>query len=143
MKKQQPSAKPTPIAARIATPAPVARFEQPVSAVVVSTPSTARVIVLTRGTEPRKGSGVVYSLAGLRATVRFARSAFGPGEPPATCQVSGEGFAEPFVAKASMTKEERKAARAAMTPAMKAEKARAFANRASARAAKLEAAASA
>ena len=65
--KKQPTAKPTPTTVRPSAP-PVA----PPAPIVASTPGTARTITLTQRTEPRKGSGVVFTLAGLRATVRFA-----------------------------------------------------------------------
>jgi hypothetical protein len=95
-------------------------------------------VTLTRRTTPRKGSSVVYSLpAGLRGTVKCARSVFGSVLPD-SLTLTGHGFARPV---AMLTKEERAAARAAMTPTEKATKARALANRAMARAAKLEAAA--
>ena len=70
-------------------PTPIASVPAPVVAPVVA----ARTIVLTRRTTPRKGSGVIYTLAGLRATARFARSAF--TTPPDSMTVSAVGFADP------------------------------------------------
>ena len=104
------------------------------SAVVAETPKT---ITLSRSTKERKGSSIVFLIPGVRGSVRVARAAFN-GEPPATLDVVGSPFAPPVV---QMTKEERAAARAAMTPLQKAVVARERANRALARAAKLEAAA--
>jgi hypothetical protein len=99
-------------------------------------------MTLTRTNVDRKGSSIVYSLGdGYRGTVKFARSVFGE-TIPSTLELTGDGFAAPgSKAKAKMTKEERAAARAAMTPADKARRAKEIADRATARAAKLAAAA--
>ena len=94
------------------------------------------VVTLTRSTKERKGSSVVFLIAGVRGRVLVSRTAFA-GEPPATLDVAGQPFAPPV----KMTKEERAAARAAMTPLDKARAARLRADRMVARAAKLEAAA--
>ena len=96
-----------------------------------------RVVTLTRSTKERKGSSVVFLIPGVRGTVKIARTAFA-GEPPMTLDIAEPSpFAPPVV---KMTKEERAAARAAMTPVQKAQAARERANRA-ARLAALEAAA--
>jgi hypothetical protein len=106
---------------------------------VVSTPKveTPNVARLERSTKERKGTSVVFLIPGVRGTVKIARTAF-VGEPPTTLEVVGQPFAPPVV---KMTKEERAAARAAMTPLQKAQAARARAERALRLAAKLEAAA--
>ena len=104
--------------------------------VVAARPTT---VTLPRSTAPRKGSSVVYDIPGLRVKVKIPRAAF-VGNPPDALVVQGSPFAAP---KAQLTKEERAAIRAALTPADKARNARERANRAVARAAKLEAAAAA
>ena len=80
---------------------------------------------------------VVFLIPGVRGTVKVARTAF-VGEPPTTLDVVGQPFAPPAV---KMTKEERAAARAAMTPLQKAQAARARAERALRLRCQLEAAA--
>ena len=98
------------------------------SPVAIVTPPSVR---LTRSAAPRKGSAIVYQIPGVRGTVKIARSLF-EGEPPAVLDVSGSPFAMP---KPVLSKEERAALRATLTPADKARLARERANRAMARAA--------
>lgn len=99
---------------------------------------------LTRTNHDRKGSSIVFALGeGYRGTVKFARSVFGDSVPE-TLTLEGNGFATPgSKAKSKMTKEERAAERAKMTPQDKVKRAREIAARAAQRAAKLEAALSA
>lgn len=75
-------------------------------------------ITLTKSDKPRKSSSIVYLGAGLRGGVRIAKTCFAGGNAPASLVISGP-FAEP---KAKMTKEERKAARAALPKLTPAEK---------------------
>jgi len=103
---------------------------------VVATP-TPTTVTIARSTAPRKGSSVVYDIPGLRVKVKVPRAAF-VGNPPDALVIQGSPFAAP---KATLTKEQRAALRAALTPADKARIARERATRAVARAAKLEAAA--
>jgi hypothetical protein len=104
---------------------------------------------LVRNTDPRKGSGAVYNIKGLRGNIYFPESVFA-GKEPDTIQVDipeGYDFVTPGTQKASvktMSPEERKAAqqkaaaeRKAETPTQKAERARVVAEKAAKRAAKL------
>jgi hypothetical protein len=104
-----------------------------------------KMLTLNRVNPDRKGSSIVYSFGeGHRGTVKFARSLFGvviPNQLPG--DVSQWPIASGTTPKAKMTKEERAAARAAMTPAQKIERAKAIAAKAAERAAKLEASLSA
>jgi hypothetical protein len=120
------------------------RNEKPASKVVATvTPKSApvvevpKVVTLNRSTKEPKGKSVVFTIPGVRGTVKIARTAF-VGEPPTTLDVVGQPFAPPVV---KMTKAERAAARAAMMPQQKAQAARARADRAARLVAKLEAAA--
>jgi hypothetical protein len=106
--------------------------------VVVAPPTT---VTLARSTKARKGSSIVYQIPGLPSTLKIARSAFGAIVPDALTLV-GSPFAPPSVRLAKLSKEERAALRAKLTPVDKARIARERATRAVARAAKLEAAAS-
>jgi len=81
----------------------------PVSTSKVDAP---KAVTLTRSTKERKGTSVVFLIPGVRGTVKVARTAFA-GEPPTILEVVGQPFAPPVV---KTTKEERAAARAAMTP---------------------------
>jgi uncharacterized membrane protein len=84
-------------------------------------------IVLTKSDKARKSKSVIFTSPDLRGTVRFPASAF-TGAP---------------AAKAKLSKEERAAARAAMTPADKLQKEKDRLAKQQARIAKLEAAAAA
>jgi len=75
----------------------------------------------------RKGSHLVYQLEGRRGTIKIPRSLFGT-EVPESFDIDTQNFAAPGTsgsAKPKMTKEERAAARAALTPAQKLEQAKA------------------
>ena len=109
---------------------------RPVPTVAVVAPTT---VTLARSTKARKGSSIVYQIPGLPSTVKIARSAFGATVPDALTLV-GSPFAPPAVPMAKLSKEERAALRAKLTPVDKARIARERATRAVARAAKLEAA---
>lgn len=102
--------------------------------------AAAKAITLTKSTKPRKGSSIVYASPALRGTVKFPASAFVVA--PDTLTLDGAGFAS-VTPKTKMTPEERKAARKAMTPAMRVENERQRIERAKARLVKLEAAAAA
>ena len=109
-----------------------AKVVAPVAPVVAQPTS----VTLPRSTKPRKGSSLIYTIPGIGATVKIPRSAF------AVIPDSITIVASPFpAAKANLQKEERKALRALLTPTDIARLARERANRAVARAAKLEAAA--
>jgi hypothetical protein len=115
-----------------------AKIAPPVVAPPVVAPPTT--VTLARSTKARKGSSIVYQIPGLPSTVKIARSAFGAVVPDALTLV-GSPFAAPAVPMAKLSKEERAAIRAKLTPADKARIARERATRAMARAATLEAAA--
>lgn len=105
---------------------------------------------LVRDTEPRKDAYVVFKIKGLRGSVYVSKSMIS-GDAPATATIDGISFVAPGAQKepvAKMSKEERVAALAAArearkneTPAQKAERARVVAAKATAKAAKLTAAA--
>jgi hypothetical protein len=107
------------------------------------TPFTARgerKMELTRINHNRKGSNLVYSFGeGTRGTVKIAASVFGPNPPETLPQDVSQWPVQVGQPKAKMTKEERAAARAAMTPQDKVAAAKARAAKAAERAAKLEA----
>jgi hypothetical protein len=84
-------------------------------------------IVLTKSAKPRKSKSVIYTSTDLRGTVRFPASAF-----------TGAAAAKP-----KLSKEERAAQRAAMTPADKLQREKDRLAKQQARIAKLEAAAAA
>ncbi len=96
-------------------------------------------VTLARSTALRKGSSIIYVVPGLRAVVKVARAAF-EGNPPDALVIVGSPFAAPKMPMAKLSKEERKALRDKLTPADRARIARERANRAAAKAAKLEAA---
>lgn len=102
--------------------------------------AAAKVITLTKSTKLRKGSSIVYTSPALRGSVKFPASAFVAA--PDTLTLDGSGFAS-VAPKVKLTPEERKAARKAMTPAMKVENERQRIERAKVRLVKLEAAAAA
>jgi hypothetical protein len=121
-----------------AAPPSKAVAPKPVAPAPVAATTTQKTITLTRSPKPRKGSSLVYTSPDLKGTVKFPASAFTVA--PDSLTLDGAGFAS-VAAKVKMTPEERKAARAAMTPAMKVENERKRIERAQARVAKLEAAA--
>ncbi len=98
-------------------------------------------ITATRINHNRKGSNIVFSLgSGFRGTLKGARSLFGEEVPESFTVSAPDGaFATAGPVKAKLTKEERAAARAAMTPQMKVARAKELAAKAAERAAKLEA----
>lgn len=79
---------------------------------------------LVRNDKQRRSTNIVYTAAGLKGSVRFSKSAFVDGNPPAEFVVSiGDGIiAPPKAPRAKMTPEERKAARAAQPKLTLAEK---------------------
>lgn len=107
---------------------------------------------LIKNVKSIKGTYQTYNLEGGSATIYFPRSLFA-GDPPDTIAVSGVEFVAGGgrkTPKAKMTPEERTAqlkaaaeTRKNMTPVQRAEAAKKTAEKAAARAAKLEAAASA
>ena len=118
---------------KTSAPAPAAKVTAPVVPAPVAAPTT---VTLSRSTKVRKGSSLAFEIPGTKSLVKFPRSAF--AIVPEAITIVGTPFAAP---KATLTKEERKAIRAALTPADIARLARERANRAVAKAAKLEAAA--
>lgn len=107
---------------------------------------------LVKSSKPRKGTQVVYTIAGLRGSVRFAGSLFGSNAPE-SLEISEDGFAAPKAAKVKgpkLSAEERaaqlkesRAKYAALSPAEKKEvaikNAKAAQERAAKRLAKLSA----
>ena len=104
------------------------------------TPVTPGTVTLVKNSkQPAKANAVVYQIAGLRGTIRFVKTLFA-GEAPEVLTVDGATFATPTAPKVKLTPEERKAARAAMTPAQKIEAERKRNANAQAKLAKMEAA---
>lgn len=101
-----------------------------------SKPVTVGVKIMNLTKRAVKGNLVLYTMEGVRGSVRFLTSQFA-GDPPQTLTVEGTGFAQPSQPKSKMTKEERAAERAKLTPADKARAAQERANKAIARAQKL------
>jgi hypothetical protein len=97
------------------------------------------VTLVANAKQPKKANAVVYSIPGLRGTIRFVRTLFA-GPAPATLTVAGVSFAAPVPPKPKLTPAERKALRAAMTPAQRVAEARTRVDAAIARATRLEAA---
>lgn len=93
----------------------------------VASEGSAKVETANRVNHNRKGSNIVFQVPGRRGTIKFPRSLFGETVPE-TLDIDTQNFAAPGTsgsAKPKMTKEERAAARAAMTPAQKLEQAKA------------------
>ncbi len=137
MSKKNVAAKTVPAASKPAAKAVAPEVLQAPSAPVAAAKTT---VTLTRSTKPRKGSSIVYTSPTLRGSVKFPASAFLVA--PDMLTLDGAGFAS-VTPKTKMTPEERKVARMAMTPAMKVANERQRIERAKARLAKLEAAATA
>lgn len=79
-------------------------------------------ITLTKDPKARRTTSIVYLANGtMRGSVRISKTAF-DGEAPDTVVLTSDKFAAPRVARAKMTPEERKAARAAKPKPTLAEK---------------------
>lgn len=76
-------------------------------------------ITLVRSQKPRKGSSHVFTSPDLKGTVKFPASVFITGQVPDSLVLEGTGFSGVTTPKSKMTKEERAAAKAAMTPEQK------------------------
>lgn len=79
-------------------------------------------ISLVRSNKARKSNAVTYTADGYNGSVRFSKSFFADKTGPESLSLDSEAFAAARQARAKMTAEERKAARAAapkLTPAEK------------------------
>jgi hypothetical protein len=77
---------------------------------------------LVRNDKQRKSNAVTYNVAGYAGSVRFSKSFFADKTGPASFTLDSDQFGEPRKTRATMTAEERKAARAnapKLTPAEK------------------------
>lgn len=83
---------------------------------------TKTMILTLQAKQPSKSNAFVYTIPGLRGTVRFAKKLFASETAPEQVAVQDEGFATLGAAKTAKvkeTKEERAARLAAMTPEQK------------------------
>lgn len=101
--------------------------------------STMASITLKRSDKTRRSTNIVYTSDAIKGSVRFSKTAFAKGEPPAelTVEIADGVLAAPGSSRATMTPEERKAARAAQPKKTIAEQIAAAEKRAAALKAKL------